>query len=195
MDTGTVTCPGTPGTTGSPCGDPGRALHLHVDFASEELRVGPGAARLVQLEEEGREEEGGEGRAGGVDSTEGQLGGHSHSVGTARRGHRCPPSPRAAPPCCVPRSRWAPGRARRRCGTGNARLGRGLGTGGCGGEAGPPRAGRSRRAPGPLSPFTLPPAMTHFMAMAMAMAPPPAPAPGGHVGASRPPPPGPAPSA
>uniref|UniRef100_A0A803VGC8 Coronin n=2 Tax=Muscicapidae TaxID=36291 RepID=A0A803VGC8_FICAL len=41
---------------------------------SEELRVGPGAARLVQLEEEGREEEGGEGRTGGVDSTQGQLG-------------------------------------------------------------------------------------------------------------------------
>lgn len=55
-------------------GGPDGALHLHVDFASEELRIGPGAARLVQLEEEGCEEEGGEGRTGGVDSTEGQLG-------------------------------------------------------------------------------------------------------------------------
>lgn len=75
-------------------------LHLHEHFASDELPVGLAAAWLIQLEEEGSEEEGGEGGARGVDGTEGQLG--THSV-LAPVGMQCPPQmPKAAPSAPYP---------------------------------------------------------------------------------------------
>lgn len=162
-------------------------LHLHEHFASDELPVGLAAARLVQLEEEGCEEEGGEGRARGVDGTEGQLGGHTacwHQWGRSgpQRSQKPPPVPRT--PLSVG-SRYSSSPMRDRECTARPRTG---GTGG-GGDAGHPRA--------PHTPPHPPASLTFDVATGddalHGAGPVTAPGPGGHVGASRPPAPSPAP--